>query len=279
MRRPEDLNFLERTFVTEVIRGLFVTGGRFWRNLFLHIGHQVGVAKDTGASVTLQYPEQYMTYGPTYRGSHRLTLKDDDSVRCTACFLCATACPARCIHIEAGEHPDPTVEKFPLRYEIDTLRCIYCGMCVEACPCDAIRMDTSVHPKVGRLLARGLHRGQDRPHGPLARDARRGRGALMDQMIDSLQARGRTARRTRTRDLLLPVARRPARAGRQGEAATSSSAPPAIRCTFAPHAAGIHRHGWRDAGPALRAGRRRLAAVPRRPRRRTPGLRHRPCRR
>ena len=152
MRRPEDLSFserfIDRLFVPAVIGGLFVTGGRFWRNLFLHIGHQLGVAKDTSASVTLQYPDQHMDYGSAYRGSHRLTLKDDDSVRCTACFLCATACPARCIHIEAGEHPDPTVEKFPLRYEIDTLRCIYCGMCVEACPCDAIRMDTAVHPRI-----------------------------------------------------------------------------------------------------------------------------------
>ena len=152
MRRPEDLSFserfIDRLFVPAVIGGLFVTGGRFWRNLFLHIGHQLGVARDTSASVTLQYPDQHMDYGSAYRGSHRLTLKDDDSVRCTACFLCATACPARCIHIEAGEHPDPTVEKFPLRYEIDTLRCIYCGMCVEACPCDAIRMDTAVHPRI-----------------------------------------------------------------------------------------------------------------------------------
>jgi len=152
VRRPEDLSFserfIDRLFVPAVIGGLFVTGGRFWRNLFLHIGHQLGVARDTSASVTLQYPDQHMDYGSAYRGSHRLTLKDDDSVRCTACFLCATACPARCIHIEAGEHPDPTVEKFPLRYEIDTLRCIYCGMCVEACPCDAIRMDTAVHPRI-----------------------------------------------------------------------------------------------------------------------------------
>jgi formate hydrogenlyase subunit 6/NADH:ubiquinone oxidoreductase subunit I len=47
-----------------------------------------------------------------------------------------------------GEHPDPEVEKYPMRYEIDTLQCIYCGMCVEACPCDAIRMDTFVHPRI-----------------------------------------------------------------------------------------------------------------------------------
>ena len=148
MRRPEEFTFRERIFVPEIVGGLLLTGKRFWRNLFLHIVHQVGIAKDQPASSTLQYPDDYQKYGPSYRGSHRLTLKDDGSVRCTSCFLCATACPARCINIEAGEHPDDEVEKFPVRYEIDTLRCIYCGMCVEACPCDAIRMDTSVHPRV-----------------------------------------------------------------------------------------------------------------------------------
>lgn len=152
MRRPEDLTFLERIYLVEVVRGLLVTGGRFWRNLFLHIGHSFGFAKDRAAASTLPYPDQYLNYGPEYRGSHRLTIKDDGSARCTACFLCATACPARCINIEAGEHPDPEVEKFPLRYEIDTLRCIYCGMCVEACPCDAIRMDTSIHPEIHGYL-------------------------------------------------------------------------------------------------------------------------------
>lgn len=185
MRRPEDLSFSERIYVTEVIRGLLVTGGRFWRNLFLHIAHVFGIAKNTSASITVQYPEQYISYGPGYRGSHRLTLKEDDSVRCTACFLCATACPARCINIEAGEHPDNTVEKFPLRYEIDTLRCIYCGMCVEACPCDAIRMDTSVHPRVAGysradfIEDKSVLMGRSR----VMRD--QGEGKLMEQMIDS----------------------------------------------------------------------------------------------
>ncbi|MFQ5477996.1 MAG: NuoI/complex I 23 kDa subunit family protein [Candidatus Binatia bacterium] len=148
MRRPDELSLAERAFIPELMRGLVVTGRRFWRNLFLHIGHRFGIATDTSAAVTLQYPEVQQDYGAGYRGSHRLTLKSDGSVNCTACFLCATACPARCINIEAGEHPDPAVEKYPVRYEIDTLRCIYCGMCVEACPCDAIRMDTEVHPRI-----------------------------------------------------------------------------------------------------------------------------------
>jgi len=148
MTRREELTLLERWYVTEIVRGLVVIIYRFWRNLSLHLLHVIGVAKDRSAAITVQYPEQHKRYPDNYRGSHRLTLKADSSVRCTACFLCATACPANCIYIEAGEHPDPKVEKFPLRYEIDTLRCIYCGMCVEACPCDAIRMDTYVHPKI-----------------------------------------------------------------------------------------------------------------------------------
>ena len=139
------LSILERLYLPEIVRGVTVTSGHFARNLWLHALHLFGVARDRPAMVTVQYPEQRKVYSEGYRGSHRLTLKPDGSVRCTSCFLCATACPAKCIHIEAGEHPDPTVEKYPVRYEIDTLQCIYCGMCVEACPCDAIRMDTGVH--------------------------------------------------------------------------------------------------------------------------------------
>ncbi|MBI3062751.1 MAG: NADH-quinone oxidoreductase subunit I [Deltaproteobacteria bacterium] len=146
MQRVEKMGLWERAYLPEILRGLMVTGYHFWRNLFVHILHQAGLAKNLEAAMTVQYPDERWPYPDTFRGRHRLTLKQDDTVQCTACFLCATACPAECIYIQAGEYPDKPVEKYPVRYEIDTLRCIYCGFCVEACPCDAIRMDTGLHP-------------------------------------------------------------------------------------------------------------------------------------
>jgi NADH-quinone oxidoreductase subunit I len=89
---------------------------------------------------TLNYPEEKYNYGPRFKGNHVLTVKKDGSLRCTACMLCATNCPAQCIKITAAEDDDPSVEKYPIAYEIDVLRCVYCGFCEEACPVDAIRM-------------------------------------------------------------------------------------------------------------------------------------------
>lgn len=185
MRRPEELSFSERIYAPEILRGLLVTGRRFWRNLFIHIAHQIGAAKNKSAIATLQYPDEHFDYGADYRGSHRLTLKDDGSVRCTACFLCATACPARCINIEAGEHEDDSVEKFPIHYEIDTLRCIYCGMCVEACPCDAIRMDTAVHPKISGYTRDDFIEDKTVLMNRSRVMASDGPGALMEQQIEA----------------------------------------------------------------------------------------------
>jgi len=147
MKRREEMTFLERIYVVEIAKGLRVTFGKLLGNLWLHVLQALG-RKNGAAGVAIQYPNVRRSYPARYRGRHRLTLYDNGDIKCTSCFLCATACPAKCIYIEASEHEDPNVEKFPKRYEIDTLLCIYCGYCVEACPVDAIRMDTGLHPEV-----------------------------------------------------------------------------------------------------------------------------------
>ncbi len=195
MKRKEEMTWWERLYIPEIVRGLVVTMSHFWRNLTLHILHALGLAKGTRAAYTVQYPEERKRYPDVYRGSHRLTLKEDGSVRCTSCFLCATACPANCIHIEAGEHPDPDVEKFPLRYEIDTLRCIYCGMCVEACPCDAIRMDTYVHPRIWGYDRQDFIESKEVLMNRSRTLATGGRDSIMTEMLESYQeAEQRVAR-------------------------------------------------------------------------------------
>ena len=195
MKRKEEMTWWERLYIPEIVRGLVVTMSHFWRNLTLHMLHALGFAKGTRAAYTVQYPEERKRYPDVYRGSHRLTLKEDGSVRCTSCFLCATACPANCIHIEAGEHPDPDVEKFPLRYEIDTLRCIYCGMCVEACPCDAIRMDTYVHPRIWGYDRQDFIESKEVLMNRSRTLATGGRDSIMTEMLESYQdAEQRVAR-------------------------------------------------------------------------------------
>ena len=96
-------------------------------------------------SPTISYPEETRAYSGRFRGTHVLTVRDDGSLKCVACYMCATVCPAECIYIEAGEHPNPEIEKFPQRFDIDMLRCIYCGFCIDACPEEAIVMSREHH--------------------------------------------------------------------------------------------------------------------------------------
>ncbi len=90
--------------------------------------------------MTLNYPEEKYFYSDRFKGKHILTVKEDGTLRCTSCMLCATYCPAQCIHIVAADDSDHTVEKAPVSFEIEMLRCVFCGFCEEACPVDAIRL-------------------------------------------------------------------------------------------------------------------------------------------
>jgi NADH-quinone oxidoreductase subunit I len=100
---------------------------------------------------TVQSPEEphVIPDAIIYRGVHRLNRDEQGRVKCVACFLCATACPAHCIDIVAAESPWPDREKYPQSFSIDELRCIYCGMCEEACPVDAIEL-TSLYDLSGK---------------------------------------------------------------------------------------------------------------------------------
>jgi NADH-quinone oxidoreductase subunit I len=131
--------FKEKIYLHALFGGLKTTIKNFTTNI-----------NDLSQLPTLNYPEeQPRDITPRYRGVHRLTHRGDGSIACVACFMCATACPADCIFIEAQEREDGVDEKMPKRFDIDMLECIFCGYCVEACPCDAIRMDSGIFSVIG----------------------------------------------------------------------------------------------------------------------------------
>jgi len=88
--------------------------------------------------ITLRYPQQRREPYARFRGAQQLLKDENGRLKCVACYLCATACPANCIYIEAAE--DDQHNKYPKVFEIDLGRCIFCGLCEQACPKEAIRM-------------------------------------------------------------------------------------------------------------------------------------------
>jgi NADH-quinone oxidoreductase subunit I len=144
--RPPDLR--EKLYFPEILKGIGIVSRHFFRNLFFSRDKNPDIlarSRRLSQNATLQYPEERAPYPPGYRGLHRLVPREDGRPRCVACYMCATACPAQCIYIEAGEYADDPVEKYPVKFVIDELRCVVCGFCVEACPKDAIRMDSGEH--------------------------------------------------------------------------------------------------------------------------------------
>jgi NADH-quinone oxidoreductase subunit I len=97
-----------------------------------------------GEADTVQYPEQEKPLPQRMRGRHILNRYDNGLEKCIGCSLCAAACPAQAIWVEAAEN-DPAQrvspgERYAARYEINMLRCIFCGYCEEACPTGAVQL-------------------------------------------------------------------------------------------------------------------------------------------
>jgi NADH-quinone oxidoreductase subunit I len=144
---PPPMSAAEAVYLPEIIKGF----GTTLRHMFTSWGQGK-------TSRTLQYPEQRRENIPVeeggleksnFRGFHRLNKDEQGRVKCVACMMCPTICPANCIHIEAAESPWDDREKYPAKFEIDELRCIFCGMCEEACPVDAIEL-TPIYDIVGQ---------------------------------------------------------------------------------------------------------------------------------
>ncbi len=122
----KEMTFMERIYLPAILGGMMITLKHFFRK-----------------KVTIKYPEQVRKFSKIWRGQHVLKRDENGAERCTACGLCAVACPAEAITMIAAERKPGEAhlyreEKYAAIYEINMLRCIFCGDCEEACPKEAI---------------------------------------------------------------------------------------------------------------------------------------------
>ena len=62
-------------------------------------------------TITEDYPDAPPKFQERFRGVHVLERDADGLEKCVACFLCAAACPANCIYIEAAENTNSSSER------------------------------------------------------------------------------------------------------------------------------------------------------------------------
>jgi NADH-quinone oxidoreductase subunit I len=130
----KEMTFMEKLYLPAILGGMWTTFKRLFRK-----------------SATVRYPEQQREFAPVYRGMHVLKRDEQGRENCTACGLCAVACPAEAITMTAaerkkGEENLYREEKYASVYEINMLRCIFCGLCEEACPKEAIFLTDRIVP-------------------------------------------------------------------------------------------------------------------------------------
>lgn len=121
-KRKKDLNFFERIYIVEIIKGMILT----FKNMLR-------------PKVTMEYPEVKFEPPASYRGRPVLVQENNGVERCVACGLCSRVCPALAIEVQAAE-TELEKERYPQKFEINMLRCIFCGFCEEVCPEEAIVM-------------------------------------------------------------------------------------------------------------------------------------------
>lgn len=105
--------------------------------------------------VTVQYPEEALPLPQGFRGRVTLVFDEEKEMyRCTACGLCAKACPVDIIQITRAKDEKGKALPYPEKFEYNLLECIFCGLCVEACPFEALTMERQRELAVyGRLAA------------------------------------------------------------------------------------------------------------------------------